>query len=246
MSSLSYHLFVLCWLFNVSFLRYSSTNIGLAFMCFFILEFVHPVFVTLYSVTSSPVVFCSMHHCGSMHPQSPVFPMLLWQLILQVEKIYDCGYLHLCLPGVVFYWSSMLSFIIITYYGCLLNTVSISVDSLLDRSVARFSCPGLISVDFICNKDISMCALVSMVYFHVSFYKCYACLCFSIALMIIAKLYCVMYAKLLWASLKQSLCPCLKLFWWAAHTLKKIILYVFIRLSALNYSTCFMTRNLLW
>ena len=65
-----------------------------------------------------------------------------------------------------------------------LNFGNMHLDGLLNTNVARTSKPGLISVDLICKKDVYMSALVSW-HFHGSFYKCYACFCFSIALVIV-------------------------------------------------------------
>ena len=108
-SASSMNLSPVCWwlVFDISFLRHSSSVIGLTFICLLILMIVH---------------LCIFYHC---HHQICV-PLLyhesrvlkLWvihlQLILWEEKKYFCGYLHLHMPGLSVYKGNMVIFIIIT------------------------------------------------------------------------------------------------------------------------------------
>ena len=69
--------------------------------------------------------------------------------------------------------------------GGLLNLGIMSLDGLLNRSVARLGSLGLISVDLICNESLNMSALVSWHFLHGLFCNFSACFCLSIAWLLI-------------------------------------------------------------
>ena len=73
----------------------------------------------------------------------------------------------------------------------LLDFGTIPLVGLLNRNVAGLGNPGPIGIDLTCNRDITI-SINILSFFHSSFY---ACLCLSIAILVVWWWYCMMYAE---------------------------------------------------